>query len=58
MFSKLAPPTPTMTMDRGSLDAATILSTVSDISDIIPSWKMQIKISHNGEEDHFNTHLH
>ena len=39
MLLKSAPPTPTMTMERGSLEAATILSTVRSMSQITPSWQ-------------------
>jgi len=38
MLVKSAPPTPTMTMERGSLEAATILSTVLVMSEITPSY--------------------
>ena len=41
MFLNSAPPTPTMTMDSGSLDAATILSTVWAMSVISPSWERE-----------------
>ena len=54
MFVKLAPPTPTITMDSGSVDAATILSTVAGISDISPSSKRrkeEMSLSH-----HANVH--
>ena len=43
MFVKSAPPTPTMTMESGNLDAATILSTVLCISDMTPSYKEHIQ---------------
>ena len=57
MFLKSAPPTPTMTMDSGSLDAATILSTVSAMSVISPSWKRKHQMSHDdeGENDSFES---
>ena len=41
MLLKSAPPTPTMTMERGSLEASTILSTVRFMSDITPSCMQQ-----------------
>ena len=38
MLLKSAPPTPTMTMERGSFEAATMRSTVSSMSQITPSY--------------------
>ena len=38
MLEKSAPPTPTITMERGSLEAATILSIVLPMSEITPSY--------------------
>ena len=38
MLLKSAPPTPTITMERGSLEAATILSVVRAMSEITPSY--------------------
>ena len=37
MLEKSAPPTPTMTMERGSLEAPTMRSTVRLMSDMTPS---------------------
>lgn len=42
MLSKSADPTPTITIDSGKLEQATILSTVLAISEITPSYNNTI----------------
>ena len=47
MFVKSAAPTPTITIDSGSLDAPTILSTVLCMSDMTPSCNQQQNITNH-----------
>ena len=43
ILEKSAPPTPTMTIERGKFEAATMRSTVLLMSEMTPSWMYTIR---------------